>query len=116
MTEQKSRPSGFVRFLQVLLRLILTLLFGIILGAALYFGFQFVYQELIIPTQQNATDLQNLDTRVNQQWDLLQEKNNELEERLLNSQEFSNNLSEFHYWKLLKVQSEFFNLITQRLR
>ena len=82
MTEQKSRPSGFVRFLQVLLRLILTLLFGIILGAAFYFGFQFVYQELIIPTQQNATDLQNLDTRVNQQWDLLQEKNNELEDRL----------------------------------
>jgi septal ring factor EnvC (AmiA/AmiB activator) len=66
----------------VLLRLILTLLFGIILGAALYFGFQFVYQELVIPTQQNTTNLQNLNTRINQQWDLLQEKNKELEDRL----------------------------------
>ncbi len=82
MTEQNSKPSFFVRFLKVLLRLILTLLFGIILGAALYFGFQFVYQELVIPTQQNATNLQNLNTRINQQWDLLQEKNKELEDRL----------------------------------
>lgn len=82
MTEQKTKPSIFVRFLKVIFRLILTLLFGIILGAALYFGFQFAYQELVIPTQQNATDLQNLNSRVNQQWDLLQEKNLELEDRL----------------------------------
>lgn len=82
MTEQNTKPSFFVRFLKVLFRLILTLLFGIILGAALYFGFQFVYQELVIPTQQNATNLQNLNTRINQQWDLLQEKNKELEDRL----------------------------------
>ncbi|PKO06013.1 MAG: hypothetical protein CVU41_07820 [Chloroflexi bacterium HGW-Chloroflexi-3] len=82
MTVQNSKPSVFVRFLKVLLRLLLTLLFGIILGAALYFGFQFVYQELVIPTQQNATDLQNLNTRINQQWDLLQNKNKEFEDRL----------------------------------
>jgi septal ring factor EnvC (AmiA/AmiB activator) len=82
MTEQNSKPSIIVRFFKVLLRLILTLLFGIILGAALYFGFQFAYQELVIPTQQNATNLQNLNTRINQQWDLLQEKNIELEDRL----------------------------------
>lgn len=82
MTEQNSKPSFFVRFLKVLLRLILTLLFGVILGAALYFGFQFVYQELVIPTQQNATDLQNLNTRIDQQWSLLQNKNKELEDRL----------------------------------
>lgn len=82
MSEQNTKPSFFIRFLKVLFRLILTLLFGIILGAALYFGFQFVYTELVIPTQQNATDLQNLNTRINQQWDLLQEKNKELEDRL----------------------------------
>ncbi|MBE0686868.1 MAG: hypothetical protein IH585_12835 [Anaerolineaceae bacterium] len=82
MSEQNTKPSFFIRFLKVLIRLILTLLFGIILGAALYFGFQFVYQELVIPTQQNTTNLQNLSSRVNQQWDLLQEKNKELEDRL----------------------------------
>ncbi len=82
MTEQNTKPSIIVRFFKVLFRLILTLLFGIILGAALYFGFQFAYQELVIPTQQNATNLQNLNTRINQQWDLLQEKNKELEDRL----------------------------------
>lgn len=82
MSEQNTKPSFFIRFLKVLFRLILTLLFGIILGAALYFGFQFVYTELVIPTQQNTTNLQNLNSRVNQQWDLLQEKNKELEDRL----------------------------------
>lgn len=82
MSEQNTKPSVFVRILKVLLRLILTLLFGILLGATMYFGFQFVYQELVVPTQQNATDLQNLNARINQQWDLLQEKNKELENRL----------------------------------
>lgn len=82
MTEQNSKPSIFVRFFKVLLRLILTLLFGIIVGVALYFGFQFVYQELVIPTQQNTTSYQNLNTRIDQQWELLQEKNKELENRL----------------------------------
>lgn len=82
MSEQNIKPSVFTRVLKVLLRLILTLLFGILLGAAMYFGFQFVYQELVVPTQQNATDLQNLNARINQQWDLLQEKNKELENRL----------------------------------
>lgn len=82
MTEQKKQPSGFVRFLKVILRLILSLVIGILLGAALYFGFQFAYQQLVIPTQQNAADLQNMQTRVNQQWELLQEKNKELEDRL----------------------------------
>lgn len=74
MTEQKKQSSWFGRFLKVLLRLFLTLVFGILVGAALYFGFQFAYQQLVIPTQQNAADLQNFQTRVDQQWELLQDK------------------------------------------
>jgi hypothetical protein len=94
MTEQKKQPSGFVRFLKVLLRLILSLVIGILLGAALYFGFQFAYQQLVIPTQQNATDLQNFQTRVDQQWELLQEKNNDLENRLSQLESNQNNTSD----------------------
>ena len=82
MTNQTTQSSVFVRFLRGLLRLILSLLIGILIGAGLYFGFQFVYQQLVIPTQQNAVELQNLNTRVNQQWDLLQQKNEDLESRL----------------------------------
>jgi hypothetical protein len=82
MTEQKKQSSWFGRFLKVLLRLFLTLVFGILVGAALYFGFQFAYQQLVIPTQQNAADLQNFQTRVDQQWELLQDKNKELEDRV----------------------------------
>jgi len=71
-----------VRFWRGLLRLILALLIGILLGAGLYFGFLFVYQQLVIPTQQNAIEFQNLNTRVNQQWELLTERNEDLEKRI----------------------------------
>ncbi len=98
MTEQKKQSSWFGRFLKVLLRLILTLVFGILVGAALYFGFQFAYQQLVIPIQQNAADLQNLHTRVDNQWELLQDKNKELEDRVSqmesNQKSTSDDLSE----------------------
>ncbi len=94
MTEQKKQSSWFGRFLKGILRLILSLLVGILLGAALYFGFQFAYQQLVIPTQGNAADLQNLQTRVNQQWELLQEKNIELEDRLSIMESDQENLSD----------------------
>ena len=82
MTEQTPKSSAFVRFWHGLLRLVLALLIGILLGAGLYFGFLFVYQQLVIPTQQNAIEFQNLNTQVNQQWELLTERNEDLEKRL----------------------------------
>jgi len=36
----------------------------------------------VIPTQQNAIEFQNLNTRVNQQWELLTERNEDLEKRI----------------------------------
>jgi chromosome segregation ATPase len=94
MTTEKSKPSGFVRFLQFLLRLILIILIGILIGAGLYFGFKYVYKQVVTPIQQNQAEIQSLNTRVNQQWDLLNEKNVDLEERLTmieNDQEVLNN-------------------------
>jgi len=94
MTTEKSKPSGFVRFLQVLLRLILIILIGILIGAGLYFGFKYVYNQVVTPIQQNQAEIQSLNTRVNQQWDLLNEKNIDLEERLTqieNDQDLLNN-------------------------
>ncbi len=94
MTTEKSKPSGFVRFLQVLLRLILIILIGILIGAGLYFGFKYVYNQVVTPIQQNQAEIQSLNARVNQQWDLLNEKNIDLEERLTqieNDQDLLNN-------------------------
>jgi len=94
MTTEKSKPSGFVRFLQVLLRLILIILIGILIGAGLYFGFKYVYKQVVTPIQQNQAEIQSLNTRVNQQWDLINEKNVDLEERLTqieNDQDLLNN-------------------------
>lgn len=82
MTDNNNQPSTIVRFFRVLLRVILALLFGILLGAGIYFGFQFAYQQLVIPIRENAQEIQNLNTRVNQQWELLQENNADLEDRL----------------------------------
>lgn len=82
MTTEKNKPSGFVRFLQVLLRLILMILIGVLIGAGLYFGFKYAYKQVVTPIQQNQAEIQSLNTRVNQQWDLLNEKNVDLEDRL----------------------------------
>ena len=82
MTTSTNQPSFIVRVLKVILRLVLVLLIGILIGAGIYFGVQFAYQQLVIPTRENASELQNLETRVSQQWELLQEKNKALEVRL----------------------------------
>jgi hypothetical protein len=82
MTDQTSKPSAIVRFLRGLLRLVLVLLIGILIGTGLYFGFLFVYQQLVIPTQQNAIEIQNLNTRVNQNWEILTERNTDLDLRV----------------------------------
>ena len=82
MTDQTSKPSAIVRFFRGLLRLVLVLLIGILIGTGLYFGFLFVYQQLVIPTQQNAIEIQNLNTRVNQNWEILTERNTDLDLRV----------------------------------
>ena len=82
MTTSTNQPSIIVRVLKVILRLVLVLLIGILIGAGIYFGVQFAYQQLVIPTRENASEIQNLETRVSQQWELLQENNKALEVRL----------------------------------
>ncbi len=84
MTEQKSKPSGFVRFLRGLLRLILALLLGILIGLAIFFGLKYAYQEIVIPTQQNSMEITDLKYKVGQQAELALGKNLEFEERISN--------------------------------
>lgn len=83
MTEE-SGSNWFVRFLRVLIRLLLVLLLGILIGAAIFFGIQYAYQQVVIPSQQNTAALAELDTRVNQQWELIQNNNQDVEKRLSN--------------------------------
>ncbi len=98
MTEQKSGSNWFIRFLRFLLRLILVLLLGVLIGAAIFFGIQYAYQKVVVPTQQNTAALSELDTRVNQQWDLIQDNNLDVENRLsvleTNQDDLTNQLSE----------------------
>ena len=82
MTNEKTKPSGFARFLLILLRLILIILIGILIGAGLYFGFKYAYNQIATPIQQNQNEIQSLSTRISQQWELIQEKNADLEDRL----------------------------------
>lgn len=82
MTNEKTKSSGLARFLLVLLRIILIILIGTLIGAGLYFGFKYAYNQIVTPIQQNQTEIQSLSTRVSQQWDLIQEKNADLEDRL----------------------------------
>lgn len=82
MTIEKNQSSAFVRFLGSVVRLILSIIIGLLIGAGLYFGFQYVYQQVVTSIEQNTAAIQNLDTRVNQQWELLNEKNTDIEDRL----------------------------------
>lgn len=82
MTTLDDHPSGFVIFLKGLIRLILVLLIGTIIGGLLYFLGTYFYQRAIIPTQQNSMALNNLNTRIENQWDLLNNNSAAQEKRI----------------------------------
>ena len=82
MATLDDHPSGFVIFLRGLIRLILVLLIGTILGGLLYFIGTYFYQRAVIPTQQNTMSLNNLNTRVENQWDLLNTNSAAQEKRI----------------------------------
>lgn len=82
MANEKTKPSGFAHLLLVLVRLILIILLGTLIGVGLFFGFKYAYNQIVTPIRQNQTEIQSLNNRVNQQWDLIQEKNADLDDRL----------------------------------
>ncbi|PKO12368.1 MAG: hypothetical protein CVU39_24375 [Chloroflexi bacterium HGW-Chloroflexi-10] len=85
MTQNNDKqPSGIGNFFRGLLRLIIAILIGLIIGAALYAAGAYLFSEAIIPTQQNTVALSHIDQRVNEQWVLLQQRNDSLEKRLSN--------------------------------
>ncbi len=81
MTTQ-SQPSGFLTFLKGLFKLILAILLGLIIGAALYMAGSYVYQQAVLPSQNNTLAMENLQNRYTEEGSLLKEKNQQLEERL----------------------------------
>lgn len=74
--------SGVIKFLSGLSRLILIILVGVIIGALLYFAITFVYNNAVLPTQNNTTNLSNLDTRLTQTTDQLRQDMQGLQGRL----------------------------------
>jgi uncharacterized coiled-coil protein SlyX len=85
MTQNNDKQSsGIGNFFRGLLRLIIAILIGLIIGAALYAAGAYLFSEAIIPTQQNTVALSHINQRINEQWELLQQRNDSLEKRLSN--------------------------------
>jgi uncharacterized coiled-coil protein SlyX len=97
MTTQ-SQPSGFVIFLKGLFKLLLAILLGLIIGAALYMAGSYVYEQAVLPTQDNARVVANMQTQYAEENKLLKEKNQQLENRIsqleINQTEQANQLDE----------------------
>lgn len=97
MTTQ-SQPSGFIIFLKGLFKLLLAILLGLIIGAAFYVAGSYVYQQAVLPSQDNARVVADLQTRYTEENSLLKEKNQQLEERItqleINQTDQANQLDE----------------------
>lgn len=75
--EPAPKPACLTRLLGVLLRLVFTIVVGLLLGAGLYFGFQALYSQFLIPVQQHALRLDTLE--------LQQQQSNETQAQRLQS-------------------------------
>lgn len=78
----QNQQSGFLTFLTGLFKLIIAILFGLLIGGALYIVGSYVYQQAIVPSQNNAVALQTIQDISSEQWQQLKEKNSQLEERI----------------------------------
>ncbi len=104
MANEQTKPSGFANFLLVLVRIILIILLGTLIGVGLFFGFKYAYNQVVIPIQQNQMEIQSLNTRVNQQWDLIQEKNADLDDRLTLLESDQDSLNDQVSEMLIKIE------------
>ena len=82
MNTQENHSSGFTIFLRGLVRLILVLLVGVVIGGVFYLLGTYLYQQVVVPTQQNTMALNNLNTRIEKQWDLLNNQEAVQEKRI----------------------------------
>jgi len=84
MTVQQPTPSGnfFVRVVVGLFRLLLILILGLLLGAALYFGVIWAYRNLVLPVQANIARVAVLEYRMDREQERWQEENLALQERI----------------------------------
>lgn len=68
--------------LKFLLRFIVVLIIGALIGAGLYYGVPALYREFIQPVRENTVHIQALERRVDREFGGLQEKQQAIEERL----------------------------------
>lgn len=64
MSPESQPPSGFARFLRALLRIFLFLIICVILAVGAYFGFQYLYQQAIVPAQESRMEANSIKTSV----------------------------------------------------
>lgn len=116
MTTQ-SQPSGFVVFLKGLFKLILAILLGLIIGAAFYVAGSYIYQQAVLPTQDNARDVANMQTQYTEEIKLLKEKNQQLENRIsqleINQTDQTNQLDELQTL-LTQSQTDYETVLSEK--
>lgn len=71
---RSSEPSAIVKVLKVLVRLVIVVLFGLLIGAGLYYGVPWVYRNVIQPVQNNTAEIQSLKTEMDRIETELQEQ------------------------------------------
>jgi len=67
--------------LKVLFRLIIVILFGVLIGAGLYYGVPWVYRNLIQPVQNNTAEIQSLQSELDRVQTQLQEQASDQKDR-----------------------------------
>ena len=117
MTTQSSQPSGFVVFLKGLFKLILAILLGLIIGAAFYVAGSYVYQQAVLPTQNNARVVANMQNQYTEENKLQKEKIQQLESRIsqleIKQTDQTNQLDELQTL-LTQSQSDFESVLSNK--
>jgi len=78
----QSQESGFVTFLKGLFKLIIAILMGLLIGGAFFIAGSYIYQQAVIPSQNNTAALQTMQNTFNEQLQQLKDKNSQLDERI----------------------------------
>jgi hypothetical protein len=84
-TSQQPRASGsntFVTVLKVLFRLLIVILFGVLIGAGLYYGVPWVYRNVIQPVQNNTAEIQSLQSELDRLQTQMQEQASDQEDQV----------------------------------
>ena len=80
--QPQSGPSFWQRLIRFIIRLLFVFVVGIALGAGIFFGAVFLYQQYVQPVQSNSTTLKVFEIRLEQVEGALSQRNQDFSSRL----------------------------------